>query len=195
MRAGNDLKPVRAMKRARFAAVLFGMLFLGVAATGHTAGFTFETIPPGGNLAGSPGETVGWGYKIENTDPNYWLSVGNISSDPFTVGVPDATVFDYPKLAPGGSRTVNYNGMNGLLQVSIDTNAMVGSVDSGSFFLDADWYDGEPGGGGSFIGSADQQSAPYSLTVTAPVPEPGTMLLLGSGLAGLAGCGRRRRKE
>jgi len=43
-------------------------------------------------------------------------------------------------------------------------------------------------------GTEAEQGNPGAGTNTAPVPEPGTMLLLGAGLAGLVGVSRRRKK-
>ena len=121
----------------------------------------------------------------------------NIGSDPFTdVLSADASPFDFPILAPGETRSVAFNPVTveGLFQLTWDPLAADGTTNLGAFVLSAEFWDGDPlVGGSTFLASADPQSAPYSATVVAPVPEPGTLALMSTG-AGIAALVRRRRR-
>lgn len=58
--------------------------------------------------------------------------------------------------------------------------APVGFLNTGLFTAGADWYDGDPSGGGLFLDTAGFRSTSYSAEVTASVsvPEPSTLLLM-----------------
>lgn len=146
--------------------------------------WTLDLLPASGNVAGPAGSAVGWGYTITNLDSLNWLVLGGLTSDPFANGTP-TLLFDFPIVAPGGTASVAYDGVTGLMELLWDVGAPMGFVNSGLFTASADWYDGDPFGGGNFLGAALDKNAAYSATVTV-VPEPTTAVLLGLGLGGLA---------
>lgn len=141
----------------------------------------FDTIPDSGDIAGPAGSTIGWGYTITNLDPVNRLSFVAVSADPFLYGTPDASVFDFPTVAPGDTVSVAYDGSNGLFQLTWDNDAPEGLVNTGNFLLNAEWLDPL----GNLIGFSFKL-APFSATVaSASVPEPSTLLLLFAGITGL----------
>lgn len=168
--------------------------------------FGFTLLPEGGAIAGAPGETIGWGYSLVNYSLTDWLVVGFPSADPFVNATPDASVFDFPSVAPGATVTVPFMPGSesafgvGLFQITWSATAPIGTVETGSFTLSADFYDANPFDFESddiaqFLRAADTQIAAYSATVVAAptsVPEPATLMLSGIGLA-LTGIVRRRR--
>jgi hypothetical protein len=179
-------------KNIRIAIVLLAGLLVAsarVSATPTPLTDSFSVLPSGGNVQGAPGSEVGWGYSITNDDPTNWLVATNLTSTPFSNGTPDASFFDYPIVSPLTTVTVAFDpvAQAGLFGFSWDANAPVGFSNTGVFTLGAEWWTGDPFATGAFLQTAADQTAGYSVTVSAasvnPVPEPGSVVLLMSGLS------------
>ena len=156
--------------------------------------FSF-VLEPDGAINGFAGDTVGWGYTLVN-DTDTWLEISGLDAGSFEHGTADASVFDFPILAPHTTRTVAFGSAAGLFQLTWDADAPAGFTNSGVFVLSGNSWDGDPFDGGNFLEPALSQSAEYSATVlqrpAAAVPEPTTGLLAALGIAFAARRGRRR---
>jgi hypothetical protein len=175
--------------------LVFAVVLLFAAVPAWTAEIhTFSLLPDDGSISGAPGETVGWGYSMENQSTTHWLVTAGLVPGSFQFGTPDL-IFDFPILAPGASLTVPFDAAasEGLMGLTWDASAPLGAVESGSFELSAEWWNGDPLAGGQFAFGADPLSQSYQ--ATAVVPEPGSGALLGLALlvaGGVAGVRRRR---
>jgi hypothetical protein len=139
------------------------------------------TVPAAENVSGPAGLSLtGWGYSIHNESSSFWLVTTGLSVGTFLHATP-MLLFDFPDLAPGATVNVPYDPVipAGLYQILWDANAPPGFVNSGTFDLSAEWWNGDPLNGGTLESVAPGASQPYSATFTA-TPEPATM-----GLAGL----------
>jgi hypothetical protein len=150
--------------------------------------YTFEDLPPGGNIAGPPGSTIGWGYSITNDSTTDWLVTVNLTSAPFTDGTADASPFDFPIVSPSSTVTLPYDQATntGLFALTWDTTAPVGFTNAGVFTLSAEWWSGDPLTTGMFLMDAPDETAAYSATVSGTVVsarEPGSAWLLLAGIS------------
>jgi hypothetical protein len=152
--------------------------------------YNFSLIPAGGNIQGTPGSAIGWGYTIENQSTALWLVTTGLSSGAFQHGSP-SVIFDFPDVAPGETVTVAYDTAltGGLQQLLWDASAPIGFINSGIFILSAEWWDGDPLNSGSFQFGAPDQSASYGASVVTPEPATAAVaalaLLAGGGLSAL----------
>ncbi len=153
---------------------------------------TFNLLPADGSIAGAAGETVGWGYSIENQSTTHWLLTSALAPGSFQFGIPNL-IFDFPILAPSSSVTAPFDAaaLTGLLALTLDASAPLGAVEFGNFLLEAEWWDGDPFAGGQFAFGADPLSQSYQATVA---PEPGTSALLVLALL-VGGVARVRRRR
>lgn len=175
------------MKKAVFLVALCAILSMGNTSANASL-WDFSTIPANGVVSGLPGSTVSWDYRISNNDPINWLVISGLAAGLFVQGVPyDA--FDYPIIPPvilPGSIVFGR-----LYEFTWNATAPVGSTNSGQFTLSAEFWDGDPFGGGNFFSLAGDMSTPYTANA---VPVPPSIFLMASGLVGIWYLRRLRKK-
>jgi hypothetical protein len=183
---------------------VFGAILLtsaGAVSSAWGSTFTFDLLPGGGAISGPAGSTIGWGYSITNESATDWLVTTGLNADSFVDGTP-SLLFDFPTIAPGSVVTVPFDALTstGLYMLTCDAAAPVGSLNSGTFILSAQWWDGDPFGGGNYLMDALDASQVYSASVSeanGAIPEPSSWLLALSAIGALMGrklVSRRHRR-
>jgi hypothetical protein len=170
------------------------LLLVGLGLTPHAASastFTFDTLPATGILSGAAGDTLGFGYTLTNLSATDWLVITSLDAGVFLDGSADASLFDFPVLAPGASLVVPFvAGSAGLFAFTWDPAAPLGASNAGVFTLGGEWWSDDPAAAGSFLALATPASATYQLVV----PEPPIAALLAAACVGLGSIGRRRAR-
>lgn len=131
---------------------------------------TYDVIPIGVIDGGAYNAWSAWGSSTR------WVNQYSLSSDEFSAYTPhDGTVYATSLLA---------------LDNAISTSFTLTSGGSVNFFIADSLYSDNVGGISLNVELATPTGNP-----TDPVPEPATMLLFGTGIAGLAGSRLRRKKK
>jgi hypothetical protein len=201
------------MKRALFIALLALALPMAVFASSSTdftaSGGTLSGLSGGLTLSGSTLAVVDGLYgggRVASPDlGSVSLSTGALLSSIYTKGVLTLATF-----SSGGSLVITGNGTDGIPSGTIFTGAFTnldptkltkegnnyilsgtfaGTLSNGTAVSGTIVVLTSPAGGKGYLGQIGVGSVDINMS---PVPEPGTLTLLGTGLVGLAGVIRRK---
>ena len=148
------------------------------------------TLRPTTTQSGAAGETLGWGYDIVNDSDDILHFLGIGADVPSADGTIDLAIFDFFNfqflLAPHEELHIDYNPALGfgLVELTLSSLLTPGQTVAGRVFLDY----ALTGAGGTTLGTFELNPT-ATVADTTPVPEPSTLLLLGTGAVLL---GRRR---
>ena len=177
------------MIRASYISV-FALLLTGISASADPT----LILTPSGTVSGNPGDTVGWGYSIDN-DTVYSLIVTESDfcepgQDPlFTTCSPTlGTYTDFiasngTLISPGttGSQAFDPSG-TGVGEYVIDPSATPGQSDIGSIVVEYQLFDDNFDQIGGTMELSASAEVDVTGTGTSPVPEPATQGLVVAGL-------------
>jgi hypothetical protein len=152
-----------------------GILAVVPAAKADTvSGITFTVTNP--DLSGSPADTLTWNYSVANSSGLDAIALDLNAPVGFTGGTPDESAFDL--FGPTGIIS-DGSTFTGTLFSFISDPSVPNSSNAGFFDLTVLLLDSQ----GNFVNVIDLTDN-YTATITssAAVPEPGTLMLLGSGL-------------
>jgi hypothetical protein len=189
-----------------FRSALRAMLLWTVAAFSLSASPVL-TLTPSGDVGGSPGSTVGWGFTIQNdmdyievTSAQYCVTPVNfpLVCNSSALGVFTDFISQFNDIIvgpPGGTdpSTASQNfdpvGLTGIGSFTIANGASIGAGDQGQIVLTYNVTDFDPNNPNAVsLGTDLVLSADASVTVTggAVAPEPGTAGLMALALVGFA---------
>ena len=182
----------------------------GLLASAVSANTVLTLSPGSGNLSGEPGQTVGWGFTIQ--DSQLWVTVvGTDFCSSFNTGdafpcdsahsvlhgaYVDFTPFNFVDSQPSGMGGPDMSQRNfsykpacdttgpciGAGAFTIDATASIGTLLTGKIVVDYNLYNGNPNTTGIQQGGDNFITSIVSVHV---IPEPVTLLVMGTALAGL----------
>jgi len=169
---------------------------VGLCAACMSLAASITLSPAGGNIQGSPGETIGWGFQFTNDTPDFALLTFSDFTPPVNGSYTDFLTFNLVVVGPSTTSAVQPFVLpgSGLGAFSIRSNAPPGPI-NGTIIVGYDLYSMNPNDPSfdpnSAVSFGNTVSTAASVLVVSPEPIPSVLSISGIGLLLAFRCIRR----